>query len=56
MSKSGKSKYRWVDEEYDDYSSDRKSKKKDCDKRNERRLKNAIKGKNLDYLMNNDGD
>lgn len=50
MSKSN-FKYRWVDEEEDHFSRDGKRKsKKDMDRRKEKRQKNAIKSKNLNYF------
>jgi hypothetical protein len=48
MSKSGKTKYRWYDEE-DDFSRDKRNKNKH---RNEKKLKNALRSKNFDELSN----
>lgn len=53
MSKSGKTKYRWNDEE-EDFSRDKKARQKDSDRRKEKRMKNAIRGKNFDYFISDD--
>ena len=52
MSKSGKIKYRWVDEEYDD--NDYKNKKKGRDRKSERKLNTALRSKNYDRLLQDD--
>lgn len=54
MSKSGSTKFRWVDE-YDDgsFSRDgkrRKNKKDNNDHRAEKRQKNALKARNFEYF------
>lgn len=54
MSKSGKlKKYRWEDEEdFDNYSS--KNNKKNSERRKEKRIKNEMRGKNLNYFYSED--
>jgi len=53
MSKSGKTKYRWYDE-YEE--SNYEDKKKDRNRRKEKRIRSALKGKNFDYLINDEMD
>lgn len=48
MSKTGKQKYRWYDEEDTDY--EKNSKKKNKDRREEKRIRSALKGKKFDQL------
>lgn len=54
MSKSNKTKYRWYDEEDEYHGSDKKTRLKNNDRRKEKKIKNAIKGKNFDYLIHDD--
>lgn len=55
MSKNGKTKFRWVeDEEYQDNSY--YDKKKGRDRRSERKLNTALKSKNYDYLLQREDD
>ena len=57
MSKSGNVKFRWYDEEDEGfYTRDgkRRKNKKDTERRNEKRQKNAIKTKDLNYFYNDE--
>lgn len=53
MSKAGKQKYRWYDEDDNDYENNYK-KKTEKDRRNEKRIRSAIKGKKFDQLIQDD--
>jgi hypothetical protein len=53
MSKNGKTKYRWYDEEDYDPNDKRNSREK---QRREKKLKNAIRGKNYDALIQDEDE
>ena len=50
MSKNGKTKFRWVDD-YEDDNYEYKNKKKNKSRRDEKRMRSALKGKDLRYFM-----
>ena len=53
MSKA-KTKYRWLDDEEEDVCFKETHKSKDKDRRSEKKLRDAIKGKDMNYFLRTD--